>query len=114
MAFEVAQMPASLHVLFQRWHDRVKRRVETTLVSLIPSKKMEQVWAGFKESHNIKGMCMKLGIQFGLKEKIGKEMCKAEKVKQIANAESRMCYKEQWTTADFKNMKNKSSDLVKR
>jgi len=24
--FEVAQMPAFLHVLFQRWHDRVKRK----------------------------------------------------------------------------------------
>lgn len=36
---------------------------------------------------------MKLGIQFGLKAKIGKEMFETQKEKQVANAESWMCYK---------------------
>jgi len=57
----------------------LRGRAETTLVSLIPSKKLEQVWMSFKEIHSIKGMCMKLGIQFGFKEKIGRETCKAKK-----------------------------------
>lgn len=88
---------------------------EIPLVSPIPSKKLEQVWGeGFKESNIIKGMCMKLGIQFGLKAKTGKEMCKIQKEKEVANAESWMCYKEKWTTANFKSIKKKSSDLAKQ
>lgn len=53
---------------------------ETALFSLISSKKLEQVFGeeGFKGLYSIKNTCMKLGIWFGLKAKIRKEMCKTD------------------------------------
>jgi len=40
------------------------------------------------KSQTASKMCMELGIQFSLKAKIGKEMCKTQKEKQVAHVES--------------------------
>lgn len=52
---------------------------------------------------------MKLGIQFGLKAKIGKETRKTQKEKQVAKAESWMCYKE---TVDYSRLQEHQEEKL--